>query len=628
MDPRALALFRVGLAVLALVDLARRWPFIPLFYSNDGVLPNHYGLFEPINGWSFSLLWSMSKVAEVQAFFVLGGLALIAFLVGYKTRLTGALSAVVMLSVHARNAMLENGGDVVQQIWWLWSLALPLGQRFSVDALLADLRARADAGPDDLNARPSPDTAPVRRVATVAVFVQLALVYAFNALHKTGSTWSDGVAISYVLEMDKFVTPLGVWLRGVGLPLGLDHALTWGALAIEGAAPLLLLSPWRTVACRRVALLTCAGLHVGIAALLDVGLFSWAMLVGLVALLPAADFDRLGAWARAPERQRLRVFYDVDCGICHATARLMSRLDVRRRLVWMAADAPPPTGTEATAFAERRAREIVVEDTATGRVWGGAEACLRLAAAIPGLGVAPALLWVPGARGRLNAAYARLAEHRVQVSVYLGLPACGLPRAAALAPEVVEPSGLSLWLRTSRARTREVICAVVLGVLLVEAASVNTAVRAFLPFDAPRFVRAFIAYTRTFQSWSMFSPDVPTEDVRLVIDLTLADGTHVDPQTGEAPDFALETAATIPYGQFWGSYAMRLPQERFKAHRGELARWLRRPVQRLHLPPDAQVVALEVTALSDRSPDPRKGEDTPTETGRVVIAQWKANVSR
>ena len=40
----------------------------------------------------------------------------------------------------------------------------------------------------------------------------------------------------------------------------------------------------------------------------------------------------------------------------------------------------------------------------------------------------------------------------------------------------------------------------------------------------------------------MFSPDVPTEDVRLVIDLTLADGTHVDPQTGEAPDFALETA--------------------------------------------------------------------------------------
>ena len=628
MDPRALALFRMGLAVLALVDLARRWPFIPLFYSNEGVLPNHYGLFEPINGWSFSLLWSMSKVAEVQAFFVLGGLALIAFLVGYKTRLTGALSAVVMLSVHARNAMLENGGDVVQQIWWLWSLALPLGQRFSVDALLVDLRARPDAGPDDLNARPTADITPVRRVATVAVFVQLALVYAFNALHKTGSTWSDGVAISYVLEMDKFVTPLGVWLRGVGLPLGLDHALTWSALAIEGAAPLLLLSPWRTVACRRVALLTCVGLHVGIAALLDVGLFSWAMLVGLVALLPAADLDRLGDWARAPERRRLRVFYDVDCGICHATARLFSRLDVRRRLAWMAADAPPPTGTEATAFAERRAREIIVEDAATGAVWGGAEACLRLAAAIPGLGAAPALLWLPGARGRLDAAYTRLAEHRVQVSIYLGLPACGVPRATAQAPVSEEPSGLSQWLAAGRARAREAASAVVLGVLLVEAASVNPAVRGSLPFEAPSAVRAFIAYTRTFQSWSMFAPDVPTEDVRLIIDVTLADGTHVDPQTGEAPDFALETATTIAYGQFWGSFAMRLPQERFKAHRGELARWLRRPVQRLRLPPHAQVVALEVTALSDRSPDPRKGEDTPTETGRVVIAQWKAAVSR
>jgi hypothetical protein len=127
-----------------------------------------------------------------------------------------------------------------------------------------------------------------------------------------------------------------------------------------------------------------------------------------------------------------------------------------------------------------------------------------------------------------------LAEHRVRVSIYLGLPACGVPRATAQAPVSEEPSGLSQWLAAGRARAREAASAVVLGVLLVEAASVNPAVRGSLPFEAPSAVRAFIAYTRTFQSWSMFAPDVPTEDVRLIIDVTLADGTHVDPQTGEA----------------------------------------------------------------------------------------------
>jgi predicted DCC family thiol-disulfide oxidoreductase YuxK len=625
-DPRALALFRIALATLALVDLLRRWPWISTFYSNDGVFSNHFGLFEPVNGWSFSLLWSLSRPAEVQVFFAVGAAVLVAFGLGFRTRLTGFLSWLVMLSVHARNPLLENGGDVIQQIWWLWAQALPLGRRFSVDAVLADLRDRPEPGPEALAGPRVRDRAPVRRFAVTAVLVQLAIVYVFNAVHKGGASWRDGVAISYVLEMDKFVTTFGVWLRDLGLPLGLDHALTWGTLVIEGAAPLLIFSPWRTALCRRLVLVSLTGLHLGIALLVDVGLFSYSMLVGLLVLLPAVDLDRLGAWARARRAGARFVYYDADCGICHGTARLFDRLDVLDRLVWVGygETIPLPPGVDRAALEARRAHELVVYDERSGEVSGGAAACLRLASAVPGLGLAPFVGGLPGVRGLLEAGYRRLAAHRVQVSIFLGLPACGLPRANEAVPEAPTPSGLEVAWRRGRTLTREALTVAVLVVLLIEAGSVNPAIRGVAPYDAPRWIRAFIAYTRTFQSWSMFAPEVPLDDNRFVVDVTLADGTHVDPQTGRLPDFDLETAGRIDYGQFWGSYVMRLPQERYKAYRGELTRWLRKPVQRLGLPPDAQVRSIEVWNLTDRSPNPRLGERAPTEKDRSVLVRWSA----
>jgi hypothetical protein len=243
---------------------------------------------------------------------------------------------------------------------------------------------------------------------------------------------------------------------------------------------------------------------------------------------------------------------------------------------------------------------------------------------VPGLGLAPLVGGLPGLRALLEAGYRRLAAHRIQVSIYLGLPACGLPRADEAVPEAPTASGVQLAWGRGRAAARETLTVAVLVVLLIEAGSVNPAVRGVVPYDAPRWIRAFIAYTRTFQSWSMFAPEVPLDDNRFVVDVTLADGTHVDPQTGRTPDFELETAGTVDYGQFWGSYVMRLPQERYKVYRNELARWLRKPVQRLELSPVVQVRSIEVWNLTDRSPNPRLGERAPTEKDRSVLVRWSA----
>ena len=46
-DGRSLGLFRIGLALLLLVDLARRFPHVRDFYTNVGLLPNHTVLWRP-----------------------------------------------------------------------------------------------------------------------------------------------------------------------------------------------------------------------------------------------------------------------------------------------------------------------------------------------------------------------------------------------------------------------------------------------------------------------------------------------------------------------------------------------------------------------------------------------------
>src|SRR6185436_10236188 len=97
---------------------------------------------------------------------------------GYRTRLTHALSWCSLLSLHTRVDLLANGGDYVLCTLLLWTLFLPLGRCSSLDAL----RARLDAGREASREEPEP----VVSLAVLALMLQLAVIYAFNAVHKDG----------------------------------------------------------------------------------------------------------------------------------------------------------------------------------------------------------------------------------------------------------------------------------------------------------------------------------------------------------------------------------------------------------------------------------------------------------
>jgi hypothetical protein len=300
-DPRSLAAGRIALALVLLLDLAKRAAELGLWYSNEGLLPNHTLLWRPTHRWVFSFFYMASSPGEAALGMLVCALAYLALLIGYRTRFAHLASFLCMLSLHGRVLFVQNGGDVVLGELCLWTMFLPTGRRWSMDATLARLRASAEAdavglAPDDPARTPANDTRPVVSLAVLALLVQLSVIYLFNAIHKSGVTWREGSAVYYVLNQARIATRLAVWARQ-HMTLTHSRLLTWSALVMESTLPLLILSPILTRWTRRLAVLLIWALHIGFAVFLNLGVFVPAMLAFTPNLLSAQDWDLLGRWA-------------------------------------------------------------------------------------------------------------------------------------------------------------------------------------------------------------------------------------------------------------------------------------------------------------------------------------------
>lgn len=621
-DPRALGLFRIALGLLGIWDVLRRIPWIDVFYANSGVLSNHFALFRPHSTHTFSLMFGLSRPEEVAVFFGLSLICLVLFTLGAWTRITQLLSLLCIISIHNRNVLLENGGDVVMNLWWLWTLFLPLGRRFSVDSLRAAMKRKESPG--RINHPPPPDRRRVASLAVFAVLLQLSVIYLFNTLHKGGQTWMDGTALAWTLEQDRMVTGLGLWVRDAW-PLWTTRAMTWGTLVIEGAAPLLLLSPIGTVWTRRVAFVGLLGLHGGIFLLTDVGLFSPTMVVSFLILLSAADIELIRRALRRLAGPAIIVAYDSDCGICHWCARLGVRLDRLGLITWLGRDpeGPLPPGWTRERFDAEREETIMAWVPGGQRVWLRHRALTRALAALP---LGRLVAWIPRLPGLdwlLDRAYRAFAPRRHLFGAWFGMGTCGISIGGGPDVDDAPSPARHAWNRARWVAAQLVVLFFLLATgsqLLVE----NRAVRETLGVKhrQPQWARMAVQYGRFFQGWSMFAPNAPTGDGWLVIEAHLADGRVIDPQTGEAPSFTAVDGRRFLTGQFWDSFSGRIQQKRNARYRKEFGRWLLdHRIDRLALPAGARIERFTVWWLPDRSPRPGSGE-APTLGERRVILQW------
>jgi hypothetical protein len=285
LDRRVLGAFRILYGLVLLYDLGRRAEVLTLFYSNEGVLSNHYVMYRPQDAFQFSLLNAFSTPGEVRLAFALIGLVYALYTLGLCTRLMQLLALVCLTSLNSRNLFVEDGGVSTLIVLGVWTLFLPLGERLSLDALRAEAYHARLGERIDLRKRAS---VPAVSLAVLALCLQLLAIYWLNAAHKTGSTWQDGEAVHYVLWQRRVVTDLGFWLAHQQ-PSWFSPLATYGTLAIEWSLPLLALYPFG-VAPPVLAFVLALVLHGGIALVMTLGPFSYAMLALVSLRLPWPAF--------------------------------------------------------------------------------------------------------------------------------------------------------------------------------------------------------------------------------------------------------------------------------------------------------------------------------------------------
>jgi len=529
-DPRSLGAGRITLALCLLLDLLRRVPLLTLWYSNLGLLPNHTVLWQPAYPYTWSFFFMASRPSEVAVGFVLCAAAYTMLLFGFRTRTAQLASLLCVLSLHGRLLMLENSGDAVLGQLCLWTLFLPTGRRYSVDALRASLRAFPDRDDGDLanRDRVRPDGRPFVSWAVLVLLVQLAIIYLLSAAQKTGATWRTGRAVYDVLHQDRIVTGLGLWVRG-WLPPVASRVLSWAVLVTEFLLPALLLSPIATRSARRLALVLVVALHLGFALFINLAIFVPAMIAFVPNFVSAEDWDRLGRWSTGRRGKRL-VLYDGRSGVCFQAARVLCRLDLAGRLRLVSTErlvTDAELDGVALSSAEREASVIVI-DPATGQRWARSAAVAELARFIPAGFLLAGLLRLPLFRSSADAACASLARHRARLSAWLGLSASVPLLVAPPVPPTISPARQALRTLGGWLRGAALACLVVLAV--VQVALDNRLTKAALHDPGqPRWMEASALYLQLFEGWALFAPDTPRTDMNITVDAITRDGRHVDP---------------------------------------------------------------------------------------------------
>jgi predicted DCC family thiol-disulfide oxidoreductase YuxK len=122
---------------------------------------------------------------------------------------------------------------------------------------------------------------------------------------------------------------------------------------------------------------------------------------------------------------RLTVFYDADCGICQASARLMVRLDARHQLNMVPLQTAPTTAE--TPSPDELLDSLHALD-GDGRWWVGADAVIEIARRVPALRPLALATRVPFAVRALEIVYGLVARNRHRLSRILRLAACRLPQ--------------------------------------------------------------------------------------------------------------------------------------------------------------------------------------------------------
>lgn len=336
-DVRNLALLRVGLAIIILVDLAQRCSSVSVFLSDGGVLPRaiNQWLCAPSAGF-WSLYWLSGSPVFATGLLALNAAAAVALLIGWNTRWATFACLILAYSLQMRMPLILTAGHVLLRLLLFWSLFLPMGAVWSLDSWrLEKRRPRSIAH----------QSAVVISIATAAIMLQVAMMYLFSGIAKWNEVWLRGDALAMALQLDMYVRPLGRSLLAVPQLLMLG---TYLILLLEIIGPLLLWMPPGNPRWRVGLMVMFWAMHAGIWLTMSIGIFSavamWAWVIFLPpeiwtprrakSAMPLASAALVAAGR--PSIRRLGLFPSIVCGIflLYVVALNVANRDVDKTRSW------------------------------------------------------------------------------------------------------------------------------------------------------------------------------------------------------------------------------------------------------------------------------------------------------
>jgi len=218
----------------------------------------------------------------VHAFFLA---ATTAFTVGWHTAWVKWWVLIGHVSYLNRNPAITYGvDDLLASLLFLLCLA-PVGRALSLDRRLTLRKATRT----DQTARPEPVTSAWGFACQRLIQLQMAVFYFFAGVEKLrGETWQHGYALWIALTNDEYATlPLG-WLAE---HFWIINLMTYYTLLLELAFPFLI---WQRPT-RPYLLAGAVLLQLGIAFMMGLHLFSFVVIIGLLAFLPPEWLTTWGA---------------------------------------------------------------------------------------------------------------------------------------------------------------------------------------------------------------------------------------------------------------------------------------------------------------------------------------------
>jgi hypothetical protein len=528
--------------------------------------------------YRFSLMDAMPHAWMAQVFFALWVVVLILFTIGYRTRLMAVLQFLMIMSVHERNIYILNGADTVFRVLSFWSMFIPLGQYYSVDALRERWKryGRSRHLPD-LRADPGPRTVyafPVRMIQ-----LQFALIYLFTAwLKLPGAAWREGNAIFYALQLKSLTLPTGDFLLA-NAPMPLLKVMSYQSILTEWVFFFFVFLPFGQPLLRAVALILGTLLHTGIAVTMSIENFSMVM-IGAYLL-----FFEPG-WIEWLDRRLRRVNACSTLPLPQGASPLWLLLAATTpdEVVAARGEARPGPGPydwwlfdeQGHRLAEGAAWRRALGHLAGSRLWGW-------------------LLWIGALR--------RATWSALRVVVARDAPPEPDPTALPAPPRP------TVWTRSRRAGAA--LGTAALGLLMGYIVWWNlTTVDTFMarvPAElrsVPQTPRRTIQMLGIWQAWDMFSPFPSTIDGWMVTPGRFEDGRTFDLSTGQP--------VTAEFRRwFWG------PDVRWKKYESNLSRSDYAPLLRawgsyychyyndvLDLPPGQRLATLEIHYYMVRSHAP------------------------